>query len=559
MKNVIYILIGVLFFSSCKDFLDEDNRGGISNDEFYKTEAGYESIITAAYSSLRNTFRTNAPFLLLSGTDMYQMNRAQGNRGLMEYTQLFPNDEAVLTFYTNCYNALQTINMGILYNDIVEVDDAKKAMWLAELRFLRGFYHFLLIEQFGGIVINDEPTLEGPRMDLPRSSLEQSYEFVIGELEAALPALGNNMAKANKFAANHYLAKVYLTRAWDLDRTEDFETAKQYAQEAIAGYQINIPFEQLWSPTNEMNSEILFAVQYDIESIPGDGQGNNQQGLFGPYLGGPELAHKYMTTTFNPSWSLHTFFDENDARYDATFMLTIYDQYFDYYDDNKNKDEILIRAHYPRVWGREYTAEDEAAWRAAHADQIASNLRFYPFKYNEEEYRAHYQIDMSEPVIKKFDSPATRHIFNTEASVRDIVLARKAESYFLYAEACIGLNDFATASQYVQAVLDRPGNAKDGGRLLPNADIATAASQSAAIDAYLIESAKEFAGEYLRWPELRRLGKLKEFCGRYNYDIKRVGVDAAFRGRDGQDKIYRPIPQDAIDINEAEVPQNPGY
>lgn len=37
------------------------------------------------------------------------------------------------------------------------------------------------------------------------------------------------------------------------------------------------------------------------------------------------------------------------------------------------------------------------------------------------------------------------------------------------------------------------------------------------------------------------------------------GVDAVFRGQDGQDKIYRPIPQAAIDINEAEIPQNPGY
>ncbi|WP_407425986.1 RagB/SusD family nutrient uptake outer membrane protein [Arcticibacter sp.] len=108
-------------------------------------------------------------------------------------------------------------------------------------------------------------------------------------------------------------------------------------------------------------------------------------------------------------------------------------------------------------------------------------------------------------------------------------------------------------------VLDRPGNARDGIKLLPNVDIASAAGQSAALDAYLIESAKEFAGEFLRWPELRRTGKLKDFNAKYNYDIKKVGVDIAFKGLDGQDKIYRPIPQDAIDLNEAEFPQNPGY
>ncbi len=266
-----------------------------------------------------------------------------------------------------------------------------------------------------------------------------------------------------------------------------------------------------------------------------------------------------MSSPLIPAWNLHKFYEEKDARYDATFMLTIYDQYFDYYDGNKDKNEILIRAYYPRVWDREYTRADSLAWVAGKEHQIAPNFRYYPFKYDEQSYRAAYQIDMSTPVIKKFDSPSTRQVFSTHASVRDIVLARKAETYFLYAEASIGLNDFPTAEQYVQRVLDRPENAKDGSTLKPSQSIANASSQSEALDGLLIESAKEFAGEYLRWAELRRTGKLKELCGRYNFDIRRVGVDAAFRGQDGQDKIYRPIPQAALDINEAEVLQNPGY
>src|SRR5690606_20606520 len=122
----------------------------------------------------------------------------------------------------------------------------------------------------------------------------------------------------------------------------------------------------------------------------------------------------------------------------------------------------------PRVWGREYTMADSLAWAADREHQIAGNFRHYPFKYDEEAYRAAFQLDMFMPVVKKFDSPATRQIFSQTASVRDIVLARLAETYFLYAEACIGLNDFATAAVYVQRVLDRRGNAKDGARLLPN-------------------------------------------------------------------------------------------
>jgi len=560
MKKIIYTLfVGVLVLSGCAKFLEEDNRGGITNEEFYRTEAGYRSIVNSSYATLRTTFGTEAPWLLLGGTDIYQMNREQANRALMEYTQLFADNGDVLTFYRNCYEAIQNINVAIFYNDITEVDEEQRKTWLAELRFLRAFYHFTLIEQFGGIVINDEPTLEGPRLNLPRQSLEASFDFVIREMEAALPDLKDDRARASKAAANHYLAKAYLTRAWDLGESTDFTKAQEYAEAAIGGYNISIPYEALWSASNEMNDEVLFAVQYDGKSIGDVSEGNNQQSLFGPYLGGAELNHKYMSSPLIPAWNLHKFYEENDARYDATFLFTIYDQYFDYYDGNKDKNEILIRAYYPRVWDREYTRADSLAWVAGKEHQIASNFRYYPFKYDEQAYRAAYQIDMSTPVIKKFDSPSTRQVFSTHASVRDIVLARKAETYFLYAEASIGLNDFPTAEQYVQRVLDRPENAKDGSTLKPSQSIANASSQSEALDGLLIESAKEFAGEYLRWAELRRTGKLKELCGRYNFDIRRVGVDAAFRGQDGQDKIYRPIPQAAIDINEAEISQNPGY
>lgn len=557
MRNIIYSIIALLMLVSCSDYLTEDNKSGITNEEFYKTEVGFTTLMTASYNSLRTVYGST-PWLQCAGTDMYQRERGTGNRSIQEYEQLYATDSYVKTFYQNVYSGIQTVNMGLNYIDLPAVTDTKRATWKAELTFLRAFYHFILVEQFGGVVINNEATL-APRMNMPRASLADSYAFIISEMEAALPNLGTEVAKVNKTVANHYLAKVYLTRGWDLKQSADFEKAKTYATAAIAGKGITIPFETLWDPTKENNDEVIFAVQYDAKSIASTTSGNGQQACFGPYLGGSELKHKYMATVLYPSWNLHGFYTENDARYDATFMLTIYDQYFFYYDATKDKSKMIIRAYYPRVWGREYTDAELTAWKTAHASQLASNTKIYPFKYDEVAYRAAYELDFCTPGIKKFDSPATSSIFDQNCSTRDIVLARRAETYFLYAEACIGLNDFATAEANVQKVLDRPGNAKDGKKLLMNTSIAAAGSQSEALNSYLVESAKEFAGEYLRWPELRRTGKLKEFCGKYNYDIKKIGVDNAFKGLDGQDKIYRPIPQDAIDLNEAKIEQNPGY
>lgn len=560
MKRVLSLLIAVYFlFSGCSKFLDEDNKSGITNDEFYKTKVGFESLMTASYNSLRDVYGQdgeNAPWLFFAGTDMYQRPRSNSDETLMRYTQLFPTEGRVLAFYKNVYGGIQRVNMGLHYIDGAKLDDALKTQYRAELTFLRAFYHFLLLEQFGGIVINAEATLS-PRTNIPRSSLQESYAFIISEMEKSVENLPVSNLRFGKAAGYHYLAKVYVTKGWDLKDNAAFTKAKEYALKAIDGKAITIPFETLWSPKNENNAEFLFSVQYDPASLPSNTSGNAQQAFFGPYLGGTETGlKKYMAAIVYPSWSLHTFYGQNDARYNATFMLTIYNSYYDYYEADTSKSNIT--AYYPRVWGRDFTTADSLAWINAHKTRLKKGFVMYPFKSNEEAYRYAYERDMTTPGIKKFDSPASKEVWSTRASVRDIVLARRAETYFLYAEACIGLNQFTEAAQYVQKVLDRPGNAKDGTRLLPSNDIAAASSQSEAKDFYLIESAKEFAGEFLRWPELRRLGKLKEFNQRYNYDIKNV-IESALPGDVA--KRYRPIPQSAIDLNDALTAQdqNPGY
>jgi hypothetical protein len=72
----------------------------------------------------------------------------------------------------------------------------------------------------------------------------------------------------------------------------------------------------------------------------------------------------------------------------------------------------------------------------------------------------------------------------------------------------------------------------------------------------LDERAREMAGEYVRWYDLKRTHKLVEYVTKYNED----GVtDAMMKDSDGKYKILRPIPQDAIDKNQGKVTQNPGY
>jgi len=71
-KSIVYTIIIFSFFSftGCSDFLEEDNLGGVANEDFYSTVSGYNTLKTATYAQLRALYR-GTPILELDGTDLY--------------------------------------------------------------------------------------------------------------------------------------------------------------------------------------------------------------------------------------------------------------------------------------------------------------------------------------------------------------------------------------------------------------------------------------------------------------------------------------------------------
>ena len=265
-KSIVYILIIFFFFSlmGCSGFLEEDNKGGIGNEQFYSTQAGYETLITATYSVLRDLY-VETPVLELDGTDLYL--KGYGVSSNYADYNFEANASECQELYERCYTGIQYANAGLHYIDLpTDMSDEDKTVAVGELRFLRAFYHFLVLEQMGGVVINTEFT-DVVRLDMPRSDLQESYEFIISEMEAVLPNLKTASqalpGEVNQDVANHYLGKVYLTRGWDLDSDADFTTAISYADKVIASKGgISLSFADVWDPENENNQEIIFSVQF---------------------------------------------------------------------------------------------------------------------------------------------------------------------------------------------------------------------------------------------------------------------------------------------------------
>lgn len=284
-----------------------------------------------------------------------------------------------------------------------------------------------------------------------------------------------------------------------------------------------------------------------------------QQSMFGVYLGGAEEKNKYNAGYLAPTVRLHQLFEKGDGRYAGTFMLELHEYYYDYYTSPTTSP---MKFFYAPSW---MTDEDIEAWKAKTptVNEKTKVIKMQPEGLDRfgasNSYADKCTQDYGVACIKKFDDPSSP--FSMNGSTHDIILARLGETYLVAAEAYVKMNQPGKAKEKVDAVRKRAAEA--GYDLsVPESKL----SGEAGIDFILDERARELAGEMHRWMDLKRTGRLIEYvangtyngktCKGYNHDNIKV---SDFQGTDGNYKILRPIPLDAINRNKETVAQNPGF
>src|SRR5205085_12639216 len=100
---------------------------------------------------------------------------------------------------------------NVVLNGIANVSFASKAKVTAELRTLRAFYYFLLMDMFGAVPIATDPAI----VARPQASRDSVFRFVEAELKAARPDLPATWSAAmngriTQGAVDAMLASLYL-------------------------------------------------------------------------------------------------------------------------------------------------------------------------------------------------------------------------------------------------------------------------------------------------------------------------------------------------------------
>jgi starch-binding outer membrane protein, SusD/RagB family len=541
----------VLLIGSCEDTLKETVVSGIGND-YINTPKGFEDAVNATYSSLRYYYGTQQGLTFTEyGTDIYATGADGSYKGFHFYdSQMNADVDYLRNTWDELYRGINTANAVIERSVNVTLPAATIKQRVAEVKFLRAHYYFLLFQQFGGVDLRLSETL-APTKATKRASDTEMWNAILKDLTEALPDLDpkgvpSQYGRATKAVCEMFLSKVYITKAYSAQKSaDDFQKAADFSNNVIKNYtfKLNDDFAQVFDENNQKTPEIVWAVQYTADALTnqtngiGAANGGNNLHLFYGMQYDTQAGMQRDVLNGRPfkrlrptAYLLNEVFKDrvNDSRYKKTFkdtwLCNAPGTFNAAFDDSKPKVTFVAGDTTIFIPGYEMSKED----RAKRKYQV-----LVPSKYNEALF----------PTLSKFFD-TKRPDRTWEPGSRDYFVYRLAEAYLVNAEANLALNKLQEATDAINVVRQRAGfpGKKDAMKI-------TTAQMN--FDMIMEERARELVGEQTRWMDLKRWGNLVDRVKKYN---PQAAPNVA------QKHLVRPIPQTQIDRSDAGVfPQNPGY
>lgn len=155
MKNtylyrLVLTFIALCGLNSCKDYLDvvPDNVATIDNAFTMRTQA--QKFLFTCYSYMPLDGDQADDPAILGGDELWHYTTKGGYFGIARGTQNKVNPLG--DRWTSLYRALRDCNIFLEnIGQVPDMDASEKARWIAEVKFLKAYYHFYLVKMYGPI------------------------------------------------------------------------------------------------------------------------------------------------------------------------------------------------------------------------------------------------------------------------------------------------------------------------------------------------------------------------------------------------------------------------
>lgn len=381
MKKTLYnigIAAAALCFTACD--MDQTPFSEVTSNKYVKDANSVNTLVIGAYNALHDAMYYEWAMTELRTDDArsYSNNSTSNTTKLIEQldqSTITPEHEWVEKCWKGYYAVITRANNVLSYLDKVS-DEKLRSQYEGEARFLRAMEYFNLVRLWGPVFIVKTNTPSEVARNMQRSTTEEVYQLIEEDLERIvneqlLPEemRSEDLGRADLVAAKALLAKVYATHYGIGD--DHYKRAAELCQEVLKSAHIGnpqsaadlVPYEKIFSTSNEMNREIIFAVRYTAGNV---GLGAPFGNLFAPLNNGGNVIIGTANGCNCPSDNIIAAYTEGDVRLNVNIAQK-------YYNATTKQWVTTGNCRYPAKWVSPVTTafDGEKDWPIIRVGDIA--------------------------------------------------------------------------------------------------------------------------------------------------------------------------------------------
>ncbi|MDO7846158.1 RagB/SusD family nutrient uptake outer membrane protein [Hymenobacter sp. M29] len=295
MKKIFLSLslaCALMTLAGCEKDLEQNPLSNGSVPDFYKTAADFDQAMSSVYSSLRAYPDREVVLSELRSDNMF----AVSSIGSRDWDPINNFSAALLVINPYVADAWASDYSTIFRaNTMLEqlaqngaATGSLRTRYEGETKFIRAFMYLDLVRKFGKVPVIDKPLIPQEVALIKRGEVAQVYALIEADLRTAianLPAAYTGsgvgatlgVGRVTSGAAKALLALVYLTKSgptYGINgpglASNEYDKANVLLDEIInrtgtpisASYSLQSTYANIFSPTNENNSEVIFDLQY---------------------------------------------------------------------------------------------------------------------------------------------------------------------------------------------------------------------------------------------------------------------------------------------------------
>lgn len=528
MKNrlLLYTLLALgLGNSSCEKFLTNDSPSGITDAQWWKTEADAINALGTVYVGTPGGSR-GRNIMYYSGLSDEAVHRGDWKGEYDSFTRGLASSRWGISnmVWEDDYIAIRRANRFLENVDKAFFDAALKERMKFEARALRAYYHMEMLMLFGDIPLLTK-SLTPNENQSKRTPKAEVYKFVVDELKACAEELPSTYVDRDRFRITSGVCWALISRLALYEK--DYDLAVSASKKIIDSKVYRLwtsktnkskSFNELFSYVGQLNNERIFTKQSGC---------SNTWTSFAPFGVGGET---YLSPT-------NTVVDNFETKQGKTIQelgqdsLKIYQKNPNH---NNNRD--------PRMTASVFIPNEI----------FPGNYKLDPFN-NPSDKIGETKSTATGFWIKKYVDARDRQAKNGSL---DFMIIRYAEILLNYAEAKIELNQWNEPEviQYINEIRDRAG--------MPALNTTIYNSQAKMREFIRRERQAELALEGGRYFDLRRWGIATEkmngmVYGATNPQTGELVQVQARTYRENRELLW-PIPEQEMIANPNMV-QNPNY